>query len=211
MKNAVLLALSALFISDLAAQTDESRELNYNEKSALSLGLVTYGSSDFEGQGIEFQTTLAKFDDSKWLGEKASLYAGGQYATGSHNNATNVSLTESEVYLGLRVNVAGDSWIFIEDGYLQQKHQVGESFTRANSEVTRFGIEDTILKTWLPSKSGEQNGINLRVAIEMYERFEQDYEGYRIDLGYKSPISMYYKNNFSGDESVYGFNFTHVF
>lgn len=211
MKKALVAALSLALTGNALAQTDEDRELSYNEKSVLSVGLVSFDSSDFEGHSVEFETSLLKLGKTKLFGEKSSFYGGARYITGSKEDSNNSNLTESEVYFGFRMNIGGDGWIFLEDGYLEQKLDSANGFTRATSSVSRFGIEDIIFKKWLPSKSGDQDGISIRAAVEKYNNFDEDYEGYRIDLGYKSPVSIYYKNSFSGDELIYGINFTHVF
>ncbi|REL25601.1 hypothetical protein DXX93_02905 [Thalassotalea euphylliae] len=211
MKKILATLLSTLVMSTAAAEPKVERELAHNEKTSLSVGLMSFDSSELDGQSLGYETTLLRLGKTRFFGEKSSLYMGTRYLTGETDNTMNSDLTESESYVGLRMSFGGDNWLFIEEGYLVQKEQTTNQFFRANSDVLRFGIENNILTNWLSEHTRLESGINIRVAIEMYDNFDEDYEGYRIDLGYKSPFALFYQNDFSNNEPVFGINFTHTF
>ena len=190
----------------------ESPRADFNDRTVLSVGLVGSDSSkDFQGQSLAFETTLATLPESRLLLGKTNIYVGAEYFRGNKHDNLDSELTESEVRLGLRMNIAPGSWIFFEEGYVQQKQESSGVFRRADSSSSRLGFEEVILEDFLPSKQGKPAGLTVRVAAETYQNFDSTYSGYRVDLGYKSPVSFFFKRDFSGDEQTYGFNFTHLF
>lgn len=206
MKLVLSTIMTGLLVVSAAAQANQTEQTS----RFFSIGLTAFDSSKIEGLSAQLETDIIKLPETDLWGEHAIVYVGAHYLSGNDNKVdTNADLTTTEVYSGIKALVAEDTWLFIEDGLLQQKRTSQSNFTRTSSDVFRFGMERVFFKELIAAKANKKTpGINIRLAYEKYNDLVEEYEGYRIDVGYRGPVSIYYRNDFSGDESVFGVNFT---
>lgn len=206
MKLVLSTIMTGLLVASVAVQAKQTEPTS----SFFSIGFTAFDSAKIEGLNAQLETNIIDLPETDLWGEHAILYAGAHYLSGNDNKAdSNADLTATEVYSGIKALVAEDTWLFIEEGLLQQKRTSQSNFVRTSSDTFRLGVEHVFFKELLPAKANKQKpGINVRLAYEKYNHSAEQYEGYRIDVGYRGPVSIFYRNDFSGDESVFGVNFT---
>lgn len=206
MKLVFSTTIIGLLATSVAAQSNQTQQTD----RFFSIGFAAFDSSKIEGHIAQLETNLIELPETDLWGEHAILYAGAHYLSGNDGKTdTNADVTATEVYYGIKSLVAADTWLFIEDGMLQQKRTSPAGFDRTSSDTFRLGMEHVFFKELLPAKANKKmSGINIRLAYEKYHSFAEQYQGYRIDVGYRGPVSIFYRNDFSGGESILGVNFT---